>query len=347
VDADVTLLDAYARVVFGPVALDLGRNNVVLGHGTVGGVMLSDNARGLDMARVAMDRPVQLPGPFRALGLWQLSGLLADMGNNSDTPGSALTVLRLSSRPSRFTEIGINYLNHQGGEGSPAGNWRDRLHDTFLFWTDDGYLQISDKVLGFDVAVTLPVAHSKLYVNFMTTDDRGRFSQPASGIWEDAVWLAGARVFQVGPSGRFDVWGEWRHAGARAHTHHQFTSGLTLDGRVIGDMLGPNAAGVHGGVDWTGLSSRFSVSGAWERYSGDDYTWGIPVGDVYPNWDWWRVADNPDEMRYRVTGGWTGLGTPRGIETSINLGYEHVTRFAYTAASRSNLFAQLRVEYLW
>lgn len=346
-DADITLLEAHARSVFGPLSVELGRNHVALGHGQLGGAHLTHNARGLDMVRLSMDRPAQLPGPFRVLGLWQLSGLLANMGNNRDIPGSYLTVLRLSSRPTRFTELALNYMNHQGGEGSPRGNWRDRIHDTFFFWTNDGYLQISDKLLGFDVAVTIPAIHSKLYVNFMTTDDRGRFSQPASGIWEDAIWLAGARVFRVGPSGRFDLWGEWRHSGARAHSHHQFTSGLTLDGRVIGDLLGPNAAAVHGGIDWTGSASRVGVAVAWERYSGDDYTWGIPEGDVYPNWDWWRLADNPDEIRRRVTATWTPVGLSDEMEASVRLGYEHVQRFAYGDETRSNVFAQVAVGYSW
>lgn len=346
-DADITLLEAYARTVVGPVGLELGRNHVELGYGPEGGTMLSHNARALDMARIATDRPVQLPGPFRVLGLWQMSALLADMGDNRDVPGSFLTVLRLSSRPSRFTEIGINYANLQGGEGSPGGNWRDRLHDVFFFWTDGGYLQISDKVVGLDVGVTLPVIHTDLFVNFMTTDDRGRFKQPASGVWEDAVWLAGMRVNRVGPAGRFDVWGEWRHAGARIHTHHQFTSGMTLDGRVIGDVLGPNAAGVEAGVDWTGPTSRVGVALAWERYSGDDYDWGLINGAAYPDFDWYRVSDNPDEIRRRVTASWTPLGLIDEMETSVRLGYEHVTRFAYTDETRHNLFAQVKIGFRW
>ncbi|MGD8871008.1 MAG: capsule assembly Wzi family protein [Gemmatimonadota bacterium] len=346
-DADVTLLEAYARTVLGPVALELGRNHVELGYGNEGGTMLSHGARGLDMARIAMDRPVQLPGPFRVLGLWQASGLLADMGDNRDVPGSFLTVLRLSSRPTRFIEIGVNYMNLQGGEGSPDGNWRDRLHDLFLFWTDGGYLQISDKVVGLDLGLTLPAIHTDLFVNFMTTDDRGRFRQPASGVWEDAIWLAGARVQRVGPGGRFDVWGEWRHGGARIHAHQQFTSGMTLDRRLLGDVLGPNAASVEAGVDWTGPSSRIGVALAWERYSGDDYDWGLINGAVYPDFDWFRVSDNPDEIRRRVTATWSPLGLIDEMETSVRLGYEHVSRFAYTDESRDNLFAQVKVGFRW
>jgi hypothetical protein len=347
VDAHVTLLEAYARTVWGPASLELGRNHVTAGQGTVGGTTLSHNARGLDMVRLSMDRPAQLPGPLRGLGLWQLSGLLSYLGENRDVPGSYMTVLRLSSRPSRFTELGINYMNVQGGEGSPAGNWRDRLFDTFLFWRNGGYLEISDKLAGFDFALTVPALHSNLHVNFLTTDDRGRFKQPASGIWEDAIWVAGGRLFRIGPSGRFDVWGEWRHAGAIIYSHHQFTSGIAIDGLAIGDPIGPNTASVQGGIDWTGSTSRVGVAAAWELYSGDDYGFGLPPGAVYPDYDWWRVANNPDETRWRFTTEWTGPAPLEDLEATARLGYEHVTRFNYTDENRSNFFVQLVAGYRW
>jgi len=344
---DVTLLEAYARAVWGPASLELGRNHVTVGQGTVGGTTLSHNARGLDMVRLSMDRPAQLPGPLRSLGLWQLSALLSYMGENRDVPGSYMSVFRMSSRPSRFTELGINYMNIQGGEGSPAGNWRDRFFDTFLFWKNGGYLEISDKLVGFDFALTVPALHSNMYVNFLTTDDRGRFKQPASGIWEDAIWVAGGRLFRVGPSGQFDLWGEWRHAGARIYTHHQFTSGVALDGLALGDPIGPNAASVQGGIDWTGSTSRVGVAAAWELYSGDDYAWGLLPGAVYPDFDWWRVADNPDETRWRFTTEWNGPGPLADLEATVRLGYERVTRFDYTDEHRSNFFVQLRAGYRW
>lgn len=347
VDASATLLDAYARGVVGPISLEAGRGHVSLGFGADGGPLLSNNARGLDMLRMSADRPVRLPGPLSALGLWQASALVADMGSNRDVPGSALTLFRLSGRPSRFVEFGFSYLNLQGGDGSPEASLREHLHDIFFFWTDGGYFQISDKVAGADLAVSIPAARSRLFVNVLTTDDRGRFSQPAGGLWEDAIWLAGGSVSGIGPDGRFDAHVEWRHSGARAHTHHQFTSGVTLDRLVLGDPLGPNAAGVGMGVDWTGPTSRISIEGAWERYSGDDFGWGLLAGGGPWDFDWFLVADNPDEIRKRLTVDWTRLAPVGGVEPSVRIGYEHVSRFDYGAASRSNLLLQVRAGYVW
>ena len=246
-----------------PVGIELGRNHVAFGHGAFGGSTISQNARGLDMLRIAMDRPIRLPGALSGLGQWQGSGLLATMGSNRDIEWSRLTVLRLSHRSSRFTELGINYLNHQGGTGSPDANLYEIFHDTFLFWTDGGLLFTSDKVVGFDFVLTIPDIRSQWYVNFTTTDDRGRFQQPATGLWEDAIWLMGAKVRGLGPSGRFDVWGEWARRRPGSHTPPVHV-GLTLDGRVIGDALGPNAATVR--VESTGRA-QISASESPERGS--------------------------------------------------------------------------------
>jgi len=282
--SDVTLVEAYARAVIGPVGIDIGRNRVSMGYGSDGGPALSHNARGLDMIRLSADRPVRLPGFLGALGLWQASGLLADMGKSRDIPGSKLAVFRLSSRPNRFVEFGVISMNHLGGEGAPEATWRQRINDlVFFLWAYPNSVNVSNKAAGVDLRVTLPSLRTELYVNGLTTDDRGHFTQPAGGRWEDAIWLIGARASALGEGGRFDFWGEWKHAGADAHTHGQFTSGLTLDDKVIGDALGPNASSVQGGLDWTGTASRISFGGYWERYSGDDFGVG-PVEGVGHDW---------------------------------------------------------------
>jgi hypothetical protein len=340
------VLGAYGRAVVGPVALDVGRNNVTMGYGVDGGPLLSNNARGLDMVRLAADRPLRLPGPLAGLGLWQASLAVADMGMDRDVPGARMILMRLSGRPSRFVEFGINYLNLQGGEGAPSATFGERMKDIFLFWQDGGYLEISDKVAGADLRISVPEARAALYVNFLTTDDRGRFRQPAGGYWEDAIWLVGAETMGLGSEGRVDLRLEWRHAGPRAHTHGQFTSGITVDDRVLGEALGPNAAGVSAGVDWTGADARVRLTGAWERYSGDDLYWDLIPGGGEWDFDWYRRADNPDEIRKRIVLDYLRFTGWRGLETSVRLGYEQVTRFGYSTASRHNVLAQVSMRYL-
>ncbi len=341
-----TFLEAYARTIVGPAAIQLGRGRLTLGHGQNGGPLLSENARGLDMLRIGMARPGRLPGILRFLGRWQLSGLFADMGDDRDVPGADLVVARLSGVPNRYLELGFNWMVLQGGEGARNANFWARLADTF--YKGPSHNQESDKVGGADLRVTIPGARTMLYANFFSTDDRNRFQQSAGGYWEDAVWLAGGRVFGLGPGGRFDGWLEWVHAGPEPHTHSFYTSGLTLDGRLIGDALGPAAMSVTAGTDWTGSGSRLSVVGAWEHYSGDDWERRIYTRNgKQVDTDWLRIGNNPDEIRKRLVFDWTRLPESGRIEVLVRLGYEHVTRFGFTNKNRSSFLVWTRLGYIW
>ncbi len=341
------IVDAYARAVFGPVAFDIGRNSVTLGYGVYGGPLLSVNPRGLDMARLSADRPVRLPGALSALGLWQASIAIADMGKNRDVPYAKQIMMRLSARPSRYFELGINYTNMQGGNGSPRATLYERLYDLFFFWKNGGYYQISDKVAGADFRVSVPQIHAAWYVNFATTDDRGRFQQPARGYWNDAIWTTGAKVTNLGPEGRLGLDLEWVRAGPRIYTHHQFTSGQTVDGRVLGNALGPNAWQVLARANWMGRTSRIRVTAAWERYSADEYYWALIPGGGPWDFKWYKAYGAPPEIRRRLVADYTRYDGWHHLETSIRLGYEHVTRFNFTGPNRNDLLGQVTLRYLW
>ncbi len=61
--------------------------------------------------------------------------------------------------------------------------------------------------------------------------------------------------------------------------------------------------------------------------------------------DGFRVEN--DEIRKRITVDWTRFADGGGVETSIRLGYEHVTRYAFSDENRSNFLAQVKVGYIW
>ncbi len=63
--------------------------------------------------------------------------------------------------------------------------------------------------------------------------------------------------------------------------------------------------------------------------------------------DWQRLADNPDEIRLRTIVEWTRFPTATGFQTTLRLGYEHVSLFDFTEADRSNVLVQLEAGYVW
>lgn len=340
-----TLDEAYVRAVFSNLALVLGRSSVLHGHARSYGPVLSGNARGFDQVRASMEHPTRLPWIFRHLGPSSFAFGAAYMGKSQDTPGSWLFTYEGAVKPHPNLEWGFILLNHQGGEGSPEATFWERIRD-LLFLEERRFLPfsalplISDKVLGGDLALVIPAMGTKLYVEMMTTDDHNFFTEPATGLWHNAAWTGGVRVMGLGADARTDVWLEGSHAGVLAYTHYQFTSGMTLDGRVLGSPLGPLGSGWEGGLRWTGPRNVFQFVGAWERYAGDTYH---HEGAVRV-----RTADNPDEIRLRALVDWTRTSdSATGLRTQVKLGYEHVIRFDFTDQNRNNFLVQVSAGYVW
>jgi hypothetical protein len=342
-DADVTLLEGYARALWGNVAAEVGRNHVALGHGREAGPMLSDNARGLDLLRFSLDRPARLPWKLAGIGTLAASALIADMGSDADTPHSKLVVFDVALRPHRLLELSAVLMNHQGGENSPPATLVQRIQDIFLIYPQGANL--SDKIIGAGAALSLPSARARFYVDALTTDDHNLFTaETGEALGSEAVWIGGVRVTGLGPEARVDLWAEGRTSGVRPHTPHQFTSGLTLDRRLIGDALGPLARALAGGVGWRGSAHTASAAVAWERYNNGDHYMEVP-GDGRFSWE--RTLDRPDETRERVTLDWTRDARAGGVGVGARLALERATTFGFTETQRSNAMLQLRLLYRW
>lgn len=347
-DASIDLIAGYARGVWGPVAFDLGRSAYVVGYGPHGGAMQSTNARALDQARLRAEHPVHLPGVLRHLGLWQGTLSVATLGWNRDNPYGTLVTMRLAGRPSRYVEWGITYENQHNGEGVLFSHQYQRLQEMLLPFRGEGWVyEVTDRVAGAEVRFSLPQTRSALYANFLTTDERYHFTMRAGGYWEDAVWVAGLEQRGLGREGRLDLRLEGRHSGPIAHSHHQFTSGMTVDRRTIGDAMGPNSEGLALSGAWNGRSSRVAVEAAMERYSIDQYEmFHSPSARLSWDQDWRRVTNLPKELRQRLMVHWLRPQGWRGYQTSVRVGYERALRFNWTARTQHSALLELSLSAL-
>ncbi len=346
--AELTLVRGTVRALLGNLSVDVGRNLVAHGHAREAGPVLSSNARGLDMIRASMERPGRLPWIFRGLGPVGFSAMVADMGRDQDTPGSKLIVLEGAVRPHPNLELGAALVNHQGGGVGPDVGFGERLRDALFlvkrrpFYFLPSSRVRSDKVLAFDARLTVPSRSLEAYLEMMTTDDHDLFWAARQALWHDAAWTGGVRVAGLGGKGRVDAWLEASRVGLLPYTHHEFTSGLAVDRRVLGSPLGPLGTGLLGGVDWTGPGHVLALAGAWERYAGDTYR--NPDDGLSRRY---RSADNPDEIRVRGTLDWARHPDGAGVRTAVRLGWERVRRFDFTGGTRSNLLTQVTVGYAW
>ncbi len=353
-ESSLEVVEAWGRFEVGPLALGAGRLNAAWGHGLRRGPMLSGQARGIDQIRVSSRWPGRLPGALRRLGRWRASAALAHLGEDRDIPGARALLMRVSGRPSRFLEFGLTYTNVQGGDGAPEAAFWDRVRDVLLLpdrtpTTPDGRRPgISNKVLGGDLRLDLPSLHSSFALHFATTDDRGFFSEPGRGYTEDALWSVAWDLRGIGPGGRWDARAAWVRSGAIAHAHSQFTSGMAVDGRVLGDALGPHADGTYAEISRTGSRLRTSVQLARELYSRDRFFIDSPPGPEGPEpLPWEKIEDFAEEVRTRLSLHARTVDLDPRWAGELRLGVERVSRFDFSEVDRTNMVLEVVIERRW
>ena len=329
-DTDV-LLDlatASGRVLLGNVALTVGREHVVWGQSPRGGLVLSTNPGALLAASIANEFPAALPGPLGVLGPARVQLLFADLGTEAQRfAHTTLFGARASILPSPRLELGAQLLVQSGGEGAPSQSLRDRLLD-YLFLPDvfsKRELEASNKLAALDARLRVPEARGlELWVEMAIDDiDIDRFR---SMMWEDGSWSVGARIERLDAEGRLALRLEGEHTGLRMYEHFQFTSGLTLAGRLLGSELGPNANAGTLGLDWElGDEDALLLEGTVERRSVDPYR--LIAGTPYY---FARTDILPAETRWRARAAWERRTVEGRFDLRVETGYERVEGFAFT-----------------
>lgn len=317
------LLDAQMRSKFGGLLVDVGRLRSVWGPGRDGGTLLSGNARGLDGVRVSSDRPFSWPGFLSFLGPSQGELFVSFLEEDRDIPRSRLVGYKLSVRPHPLVEASFSTVIQSGGSGAPtAGTW-ERIADHLLLidWVFNGgeTLFFSNKTSAIGLRFRAPPLRSSQFFLEFTLEDRAHNLRRL--FWQDAAWLVGAWVPRLNRSGLLDLRLELHHGGVRLHRHGQFTSGRTLDRRLLG-MGGPDTNGglVELGVDDGGRRLSFQLAA--ENRSSD--VWTIRFRDDR-GIDVFAKTDNlPDELYLRGIAAINLFGTD-GRELRIGAGVERVS----------------------
>lgn len=332
---------------FRNVRLVAGREHVTWGPGMWGGPGLSMNAPPLDLVSVSSDRPFVLPWILRLTGPVRATVFASDLGASQNFPHARLIGYDVRAAPASWLELGVSVLTQMGGSGAPPATLGERLVDVVplldVIFLGDRDLQISNKMAGADVRVRIPrAAGLELYVQSMLDDFDVR--RLGSSLWEDNGIVAGLRLPRVTADGRTSARAEWHHTGIRYYQHLQFRSGLTRNGVLLGDALGPrgSAAYVQLAHD-SGPWQRVLITLAAERRSGDVFR-TVYRSERDDSFRFEKIQDLPEEDRARVTASIErplSRATPAfGVE--MEAGYERAMNWSFRQdAARDNLLARL------
>ncbi len=327
----------YGKFYVKNLEIQIGRDNLFWGQGQDAGILLSNNPRGLDMAKISNDEPFFFPWVFRYMGANKFSFFYADLGPEQYFKNSYLVGYKWSLQPISFLELGVSLMTMAGGQGSPPASFGERVKDVFPIIGGSGRgdgQEISNHIATIDWRLRVPpVRNFEFYGEFGWDDDWDPFTRTKQLFVEDGAWVVGLYFPRLTNSGNLDFRGEYQRTGKRFYEHGQFLGGWTLNQFILGNNLGPNAQGVYGTLNWdVSPNHLFKFLFAYEDRSADQYT--VP-SDVF---EFVKTVNNPNEYRYRGVVQYLHRVEGFPLKLTVNFGYEHVNNFEFIGGNNRNNF---------
>ncbi len=226
------LLEGRAALGLGPFEISAGRQSLWWGQGRRGALVLTNNAKPLDMVRVTLPSPVLLPWVFKYLGPFRFDLFLGELEEERIVPEPYFSGLRLGFKPVPWFEFGLMRTITFGGDGRPdvdSGDFLTILSGRNLSGGED----TSNSVAALDARVKIPfLAGLELYGELGGEDEAG-------GFISKKAWLAGLYLPHIEPSGRLGLRFEATDITDPVwYRHSIYRSGYTYEERVMGHHAG-------------------------------------------------------------------------------------------------------------
>jgi len=245
-DGDIELIEAYGKVMMGPLEVQAGKDSLWWGPGHHGSILMSNNAQPLPMIKVTNPQPMELPWVFSALGPFRAEWFLSQLEENRDISEARLSGLRLNFKPHARWEVGLSRVVMFGGEDVPRVDLFDYAK---MFLARSEQIE-NNQLAGIDTSILLPLAEIpygkhlplrsiKFYVDAAGEDEAG--FMPSN--WG---YLYGLQLNDILKTGRTDLRFEYadNHVTGKPNVfygHSLYTSGYTYKDRILGHHMGTDS----------------------------------------------------------------------------------------------------------
>ncbi|MBE0598373.1 MAG: capsule assembly Wzi family protein, partial [Desulfuromonadales bacterium] len=247
-EADLRLLEGKVAVGLGPVEISVGRQALWWGQGRNGALVLTNNAKPLDMLRITNPTPATLPWLFKYLGPIRFDLFWSELeSDRDDVDEPYFAGLRLNLKPARWLELGASRTVMFGGDGIDV-DWSDFV--TILGGKNlEGGDDTSNSVAAVDARLRLPFLWgAELYGELGGEDE--------AGAWiSRKAWLGGLYLPRLEPSGRLSLRLEradlttMNDDGDVWYRHGLYTSGYTYGKKILGHQVGGGARSLFGELE--------------------------------------------------------------------------------------------------
>ncbi len=325
----------YGNFTYKKLNLEMGRDSLIWGQGEHGGLLLTNNARGLDMIKVSNDMPFFFPGFLKYLGPTKATLFVANLGPEREFPYSYLTGFKMSVKPTSFLELGASQLVIMGGDGAQTGSFWDYLGEFFAVRPNvgfntgdvgaDGGVNLSDRLMGADIRFFIPALdNSQIYYEM--------FTEACCGVFSKLYGYYGGFYAPLFLSSDLSLRLEIARFPAIFYRHGIFTSGKTLNGNLLGHHSGPDSNAFD-------LKIGQSFSEHWRGNTSLSYL--VSKGHTYSNSTgtaegFYVSQASASEKRYKIVNDLIHDNGRYSIQNA--LGFEYVENFNFEPNKRAYNF---------
>jgi hypothetical protein len=261
------LLDTYVGLRLGPFDVTFGKQSLWWGPGTMGGMLMSDNADPMLMLKVNQVQPFVLPGFLARLGPVRVQAFMGRLSGNQYPRGPYIHGEKILFKPSPNLELGVSRTAEAFGQGIPFTF--SNLFATYFSVTDVCCVANPQdfpgkRQGGVDISYRLPHLRKWLtvYGDFFNADDVVPLVNPERTMYNPGIYLS-----QIPHLRKFDFRLEaanTRHQ-EEAYTSFFYKQAYTNKGFLIGNTVGRRGSAFDvSSTYW--LSPRKRVQVGWHEH---------------------------------------------------------------------------------
>lgn len=189
------MLEAYAGVRLGNVALSVGKQSLYWGPGVEAPLSFSDNAEPTQNLKISTVSPFVLPGPLRWFGRIRAEFAMGKLGGHAYTRRPWFNAQKISFKLTENLEAGFTRWSIFWGEGHPATvrsfvrNFTSLTSPVASSYTDP--MDPGDRKGGFDFRYRLPGLRDwvTLTNDAYSEDDPSPLAAPRRAAMSPGIWL--------------------------------------------------------------------------------------------------------------------------------------------------------------
>jgi hypothetical protein len=238
---DADLHKGYVKVDYANLDLAVGRDTLWWGPAAQGDLVLSNNARPLELVKLSTPLPFRLPWLYSELGEWQVAYFAARLEDDRVIPHALLSGLRITFQPASFLQFGFTNAFQAFGDGGVSLDALDFVARHFVPELDDDRRSVNS-LMAYDMVLSLPFIRDWTFLHgikfyWQRGHDNVRHVHGALG--------GGNILGGVIDGGRWDVrieYAETQDDGAVWYTHSTYQSGFAFKQFILGHPIGGDAA---------------------------------------------------------------------------------------------------------